>query len=57
MALKNYNPTSPGRRQLVTTDRSDLWKGKPVKTLTEGLSKSGGRNNRGRPTVRLGSLW
>ncbi|MET3925090.1 50S ribosomal protein L2 [Devosia sp. 2618] len=51
MALKTYNPTSEGRRQLVTTDRSELWKGKPVKTLTEGLSKSGGRNNRGRITV------
>jgi large subunit ribosomal protein L2 len=50
MALKQYNPTSPGRRQLVTTDRSDLWKGKPLKVLTEGLSKSGGRNNRGRIT-------
>jgi len=50
MALKTYNPTSEGRRQLVTTDRSELWKGKPVKTLTEGLSKSGGRNNRGRIT-------
>ena len=51
MALKQYNPTSPGRRQLVTTDRSDLWKGAPVKTLTEGLSRSGGRNNRGRITA------
>ncbi|MCS6761270.1 MAG: 50S ribosomal protein L2 [Candidatus Devosia symbiotica] len=51
MALKNYNPTSPGRRQLVTTNRSDLWRGKPVKTLTEGLSRSGGRNNRGRITA------
>ena len=51
MALKTYNPTSEGRRQLVTTDRSELWKGKPVKTLTEGLSKSGGRNNRGRITT------
>ncbi|WP_240229336.1 50S ribosomal protein L2 [Devosia lacusdianchii] len=50
MALKTYNPTSEGRRQLITTDRSELWKGKPVKTLTEGLSKSGGRNNRGRIT-------
>jgi large subunit ribosomal protein L2 len=50
MALKTYNPTSEGRRQLVTTDRSELWKGAPVKTLTEGLSKSGGRNNRGRIT-------
>jgi large subunit ribosomal protein L2 len=51
MALKTYNPTSEGRRTLVTTDRSELWKGKPVKTLTEGLSKSGGRNNRGRITT------
>jgi large subunit ribosomal protein L2 len=50
MALKQYNPTSPGRRQLVTTDRSELWKGKPLKVLTEGLSKSGGRNNTGRIT-------
>jgi large subunit ribosomal protein L2 len=51
MALKTYNPTSEGRRTLVTTDRSDLWKGKPVKALTEGLSKSGGRNNTGRITA------
>ena len=35
MGLVTYNPTSPGRRFLITTDRSDLWKGKPVKTLTE----------------------
>ncbi|WP_084399682.1 50S ribosomal protein L2 [Henriciella aquimarina] len=52
MALKTYNPTSPGQRQLVTVDKSDLYKGRPVKSLTEGLSKSGGRNNRGRVTVR-----
>jgi len=51
MALKTYNPTSEGRRQLITTDRSELWKGAPVKTLTQGLSKSGGRNNRGRITA------
>ncbi len=51
MALKTYNPTSEGRRTLVTTDRSELWKGAPVKSLTEGLTKSGGRNNRGRITV------
>ena len=51
MALKTYNPTSEGRRTLVTTDRSHLWKGKPVKALTEGLSKSGGRNNTGRITA------
>ena len=52
MALKHFNPTSPGQRQLVIVDRSGLWKGKPVKDLTEGLTKSGGRNNRGRKTAR-----
>lgn len=52
MALKSYNPTSPGRRQLVLVDRSDLWKGKPEKKLTVGKSKTGGRNNRGRITAR-----
>ncbi len=52
MALKTYNPTTPGRRGLITVDRSGLWKGKPVKALTEGLSKSGGRNNHGRMTAR-----
>src|SRR6478735_8741025 len=52
MALKSYNPTTPSQRQLVIVDRSGLWKGKPVKTLTEGLSKKGGRNNLGRITVR-----
>jgi large subunit ribosomal protein L2 len=51
MGLKTYNPTSPGRRQLITTDRSELWKGKPVKTLTEGLTSKGGRNNTGRITA------
>ncbi|MEM9471351.1 MAG: 50S ribosomal protein L2 [Pseudomonadota bacterium] len=50
MALKKFKPNTPGQRQLVIVDRSGLWKGKPVKTLTEGLSKSGGRNNRGRQT-------
>ncbi len=50
MPLKKYKPRTPGQRQLVTVDRSRLWKGKPVKTLTEGLTKSGGRNNHGRVT-------
>jgi large subunit ribosomal protein L2 len=50
--LKQYNPTTPGQRQLVTVDRSALWKGKPVKKLTEGLTKSGGRNNQGHITAR-----
>ncbi len=50
MALKSYKPTSPGQRQLVTVSRKDLHNGKPEKTLTVGLSKSGGRNNTGRVT-------
>ncbi|MEO1724830.1 MAG: 50S ribosomal protein L2 [Pseudomonadota bacterium] len=52
MALKTYNPTTPGQRGLVLIDRSDLWKGRPEKTLTQGLSKKGGRNNTGRITAR-----
>src|SRR4051794_168777 len=52
MALKTYNPTSAGRRHLVMVDRSELWKGKPVKSLTEGETKSGGRGNSGRITSR-----
>ena len=52
MALKNFNPITPGLRNLVLVDRSGLWKGKPVKELTEGLSKKGGRNNTGRITAR-----
>ena len=52
MALKHYNPTTPSQRQLVIVDRSELYKGKPVKALTEGLSSKGGRNNTGRITVR-----
>lgn len=51
MALKHYNPTTPSQRQLVTVDRSGLWKGKPVKKLTRGLTSSGGRNNTGRITM------
>jgi large subunit ribosomal protein L2 len=52
MALKHYNPTSPGRRQLVLIDRSGLHKGGPLKSLTEGLTSKGGRNNLGRVTAR-----
>ena len=52
MALKQYKPNTPAQRGLVLVDRSELWKGKPVKALTEGLNKSGGRNNKGRITSR-----
>ncbi len=51
MALKQYNPTTPGQRGLVLIDRAELWKGAPVKSLTEGKTKSGGRNNYGRLTA------
>ena len=52
MALKLYKPTTPGQRGLIQTDRGELHKGKSVKTLTVGLTGSGGRNNRGRVTAR-----
>jgi large subunit ribosomal protein L2 len=52
MALKTFKPTTPGQRQLVIIDRSELWKGPPVKALTEGKREKGGRNNNGRITVR-----
>ena len=53
MALKTYNPTSPGRRALVLIDRSELHKGRPEKSLVEGLTKSGGRGAGGRIAVRF----
>ena len=52
MALKTYKPTTPSQRGLVLVDRSHLWKGKPEKTLVEGKSEKGGRNNAGRITMR-----
>ncbi|MBM3550590.1 MAG: 50S ribosomal protein L2 [Alphaproteobacteria bacterium] len=53
MALKTFKPVTPSLRQLVIVDRSELYKGKPVKTLTEGKISNGGRNNAGRVTVRF----
>jgi large subunit ribosomal protein L2 len=52
MALKTFKPTTPSQRQLVIVERSELWKGEPVKALTEGLRSQGGRNNTGRTTMR-----
>jgi len=52
MALKTYNPVTPGQRQLVLVDRSALYSGKPVKALTEGKHSTGGRNNNGHITSR-----
>ena len=52
MALKNYNPVTSSQRGLILVDKSALWKGKPVKALTEGKRKTGGRNNKGHVTSR-----
>jgi len=52
MALKTFNATSPGRRSLILVDRRELHHGRPEKSLTEGLSAKGGRNNAGRITAR-----
>jgi len=52
MGLKEYKPTSPGRRDTVADDYKDITKGKPEKSLLAPIKKSGGRNNRGRITVR-----
>lgn len=51
MALKHFNPTTPGRRQLTLVDRSSLWHGKPEKALTTRKKKTGGRNTYGRITA------
>jgi large subunit ribosomal protein L2 len=52
MAIVKCKPTSPGRRHVVKVVNSDLHKGKPYAPLLEKKSKSGGRNNNGRITVR-----
>ena len=52
MGLKEYKPTSPGRRDTVADDYKDLTRSKPEKSLLAPVKKKGGRNNRGRVTVR-----
>jgi large subunit ribosomal protein L2 len=53
MPMRNFNPVTASLRGTVLIDRSDLWKGKPVKGLTEGKNHSGGRNNHGHITSRF----
>jgi large subunit ribosomal protein L2 len=53
MALRQFNPVTASLRGTVLIDRSELWKGKPVKALTVGKSHSGGRNNHGHTSVRF----
>ncbi|MBM3541638.1 MAG: 50S ribosomal protein L2 [Alphaproteobacteria bacterium] len=52
MALRTYKPITPSLRGLVLVDRAELWKGGPVKSLTRGKNKTGGRNANGRITMR-----
>src|SRR6184192_2708486 len=52
MALKRHKPTSPGRRFATYSDFAETTRSEPEKALTEGISKSGGRNSRGRKTSR-----
>ncbi|MDE2582392.1 MAG: 50S ribosomal protein L2 [Rhodospirillales bacterium] len=53
MPMKNFNPVTASLRGTVLIDRAGLWKGKPVKGLTEGKTATGGRNNHGRITSRF----
>src|SRR5919204_2513143 len=53
MALKNYNPTSAGRRSMTTLTGENLTKKKPEKGLTKFHPRSGARNNDGRMTLRF----
>ena len=53
MALKHFNPVTPSLRGTVLIERGELFKGKPIKGLTEGKNSSGGRNNHGRTTSRF----
>ncbi len=53
MALRHFKPVTASLRGTILIDRSELWRGKPVKLLTEGKSHSGGRNNHGRITSRF----
>src|SRR5919109_656087 len=52
MPIRNPKPTSPGRRFVTYPDYAEITRDEPEKTLTEGLSKSGGRNAHGRKTSR-----
>lgn len=53
MPLKTYNPTTPSRRNMVSSDFSELSKKKPEKSLVKGKRSTGGRNNNGRVTTRF----
>jgi len=57
MPVKSYNPTSPGRRFQTTSTFEEVTRSTPEKSLLVKISESGGRNNRGKITVRYRSGW
>jgi large subunit ribosomal protein L2 len=57
MPVKSYNPTSPGRRFQTTSTFEDITRSTPEKSLLVKISESGGRNNRGKVTVRYRGGW
>lgn len=52
MAIKKFKPTSAGRRTMTVADFSEVTKDRPERSLTKALFKKGGRNHKGRITVR-----
>ena len=52
MAIRNYKPTTPGRRKMSTLTNEEITKSTPEKSLTVTLKKNSGRNNQGKITVR-----
>ena len=52
MAIRNYKPTTPGRRKMSTLINSEITKSTPEKSLLTTIKKNGGRNNQGKITVR-----
>jgi large subunit ribosomal protein L2 len=53
MAIKSFKPTSPGMRFQTRLDFTEITKSSPEKSLTRGISQSGGRNNEGHQTLRF----
>src|SRR5438477_7552008 len=52
MAIKKHKPTSPGRRFATWSDRAEVTRSEPEKSLVRGITKTGGRNSYGRITSR-----
>ena len=52
MGIKTYNPYTPSRRNMTSSDFSEITKKTPEKSLTTSLKKHAGRNNQGKITVR-----